>query len=61
MSTDRTGATQRSRLVQAGLRVGDLPVLCDVDTAADAVAVAACCPPGSRFADTLNSLAENGR
>ncbi|MEU1598864.1 DUF2064 domain-containing protein [Streptomyces sp. NPDC005708] len=61
MSTDRTGATQRSRLVQAGLRVGDLPVLCDVDTAADAVAVAACCPPGSRFADTLNSLAEDGR
>jgi glycosyltransferase A (GT-A) superfamily protein (DUF2064 family) len=61
MSTDRTGATQRSRLVQAGLRVGDLPVLCDVDTAADAVAVAAWCPPGSRFADTLNSLAENGR
>jgi len=61
MSTDRTGATQRSRLVEAGLSVGDLPVLCDVDTAADAVAVAACCPPGSRFADTLNSLAETGR
>ncbi|MDX3235902.1 DUF2064 domain-containing protein [Streptomyces sp. ME03-5709C] len=61
MSTDRTGATQRCRLVQAGLRVSDLPVLRDVDTAADAAAVAACCPPGSRFATTLDSLSRDGR
>ncbi|MFB7737062.1 DUF2064 domain-containing protein [Streptomyces sp. NPDC056112] len=61
MSTDRTGAMQRCRLVEAGLSVSDLPKLRDVDTAADAVAVAACCPPGSRFASTMNSLAEAGR
>ncbi|MFB7455962.1 DUF2064 domain-containing protein [Streptomyces sp. NPDC056188] len=61
MSTDRTGSTQRCRLVEAGLSVSDLPELRDVDTAADAVAVAACCPPGSRFAATVNSYAEAGR
>ncbi|MFF2964470.1 DUF2064 domain-containing protein [Streptomyces sp. NPDC057963] len=61
MSTDRSGAIQRCRLVEAGLSVSDLPVLRDVDTAADAVAVAACCAPGSRFAATMNSLAEAGR
>lgn len=61
MSTDHTGATQRCRLVEAGLSVGDLPVLRDVDTAADAAAVAACCPPASRFATVLNSLAGAGR
>ncbi|GAA3038927.1 TIGR04282 family arsenosugar biosynthesis glycosyltransferase [Streptomyces glomeratus] len=61
MSTDRTGAIQRRRLVEAGLSVSDLPVLRDVDTAADAAEVAACCPPGSRFAATLNSLAGAGR
>ncbi|MFJ5533461.1 DUF2064 domain-containing protein [Streptomyces sp. NPDC093261] len=60
MSTDRTGAMQRRRLVEAGLSVIDLPVLRDVDTAADAAAVAACCLPGSRFAATLNSLAAAG-
>jgi uncharacterized protein len=49
MSTDRTGAVQRARLVAAGLRVGDLPVLRDVDTAADAAAIAAEAPAG-RFA-----------
>ncbi|MFF7211893.1 DUF2064 domain-containing protein [Streptomyces sp. NPDC008238] len=61
MSTDRTGATQRRRLVEAGLSVRDLPVLRDVDTAADTAEVAACCPPGSHFATTLNSLAVAGR
>ncbi|MFE1176885.1 DUF2064 domain-containing protein [Streptomyces sp. NPDC058773] len=61
MSTDRTGAIQRRRLAEAGLSVSDLPVLRDVDTAADAAEVAACCPPGSRFTTTLNSLAEAGR
>ena len=48
-------------LAHPGLGVSDLPVLRDVDTAADVVAVAACCPPGSRFATTMNSLAERGR
>ncbi|NUP21993.1 MAG: DUF2064 domain-containing protein, partial [Streptomyces sp.] len=41
MSTPVTGAVQRERLTGAGLRVRDLPRLRDVDTAADAHAVAA--------------------
>jgi glycosyltransferase A (GT-A) superfamily protein (DUF2064 family) len=61
MSTDRTGAVQRRRLTDAGLTVCDLPLLRDVDTAADAASVVACCPPGSRFAVTLASLAETVR
>ncbi|MFF0627957.1 DUF2064 domain-containing protein [Streptomyces sp. NPDC004296] len=57
MSTDRTGEIQRRRLVAAELTVCDLPVLRDVDTAADVAPVAACCPPGSRFAATVTLLA----
>jgi len=41
MSTGRTGEVQRQRLVDAGLSVRNLPVLRDVDTAADAAQVAA--------------------
>lgn len=52
MSTAVTGALQRERLVRAGLRVRDLPRLRDVDTAADARAVAALAPH-SRFAVRL--------
>lgn len=52
MSTAVTGALQRERLVRAGLRVRDLPRLRDVDTAADAHAVAALAPH-SRFAVRL--------
>ena len=52
MSTAVTGAVQRRRLVDAGLRVRDLPRLRDVDTAADAHAVAALAPHG-RFAARL--------
>ncbi|MFD4501360.1 DUF2064 domain-containing protein [Streptomyces sp. NPDC058457] len=52
MSTPETGAVQRRRLVAAGLRVCDLPRLRDVDTAADAAAVAALVPHG-RFAARL--------
>lgn len=52
MSTSATGAVQRDRLTAAGLRVRDLPVLRDVDTAADAEAVAAAAP-GGRFAAEL--------
>lgn len=46
MSTHTTGAAQRQRLVGAGLRVRDLPRLRDVDTAADATAVATAAPEG---------------
>ncbi|MEU6389282.1 DUF2064 domain-containing protein [Streptomyces sp. NPDC046939] len=52
MSTPRTGELQRARLVAAGLRVRDLPALRDVDTAADAHAVAGLAPE-SRFAARL--------
>ncbi|MFD0317833.1 TIGR04282 family arsenosugar biosynthesis glycosyltransferase [Streptomyces flavalbus] len=55
MSTPVTGAVQRARLTDAGLRVRELPRLRDVDTAADARAVAAAAP-GSRFAATLARL-----
>ncbi|MGM7446060.1 TIGR04282 family arsenosugar biosynthesis glycosyltransferase, partial [Streptomyces tunisiensis] len=47
MSTPHTGAAQRRRL--DGLRVRDLPLLRDVDTARDAAAVAGAAPDG-RFA-----------
>ncbi|MGY5044314.1 TIGR04282 family arsenosugar biosynthesis glycosyltransferase [Streptomyces sp. 900105755] len=56
MSTPETGAVQRRRLVGAGLRVCDLPRLRDVDTAADAAAVAALVPQG-RFAALLSRCA----
>jgi hypothetical protein len=49
MSTAETGAIMRARLLQAGLRVAELPRLRDVDTAADALAVALEAPR-SRFA-----------
>ena len=55
MSTAETGAHQHSRLLQASLSIGMLPVLTDVDTAEDAVAVAAGCP-SSRFADALRGM-----
>jgi hypothetical protein len=56
MSTPHTGAIQRARLLEAGLRVADLPELRDVDTAADAVAVARQAPR-SRFAARARELA----
>ncbi|WP_251095969.1 DUF2064 domain-containing protein [Streptomyces sp. Caat 7-52] len=56
MSTPETGAVQRRRLVAAGLRVRDLPRLRDVDTAADAAAVASLTPHG-RFAARLAGCA----
>jgi uncharacterized protein len=56
MSTPSTGAVQRARLLAAGLRVADLPKLRDVDTAADAVAVARQAPR-SRFAARARELA----
>jgi hypothetical protein len=56
MSTPVTGAIQRARLLSAGLRVADLPQLRDVDTAADAVAVARQAPR-TRFAARARQLA----
>lgn len=54
MSTPHTGRLQRARLVDAGLRVGDLDVLSDVDTPRDAAAVARLVP-GSRFAGAVGT------
>ncbi|SNT64502.1 hypothetical protein SAMN05421812_11763 [Asanoa hainanensis] len=50
MSTPDTGALTLAALCRRGLRVGLLPTLRDVDTAADAHAVARSCRPGSAFA-----------
>jgi hypothetical protein len=55
MSSADTGAVQRARLDAAGLRVAELPRLRDVDTAADAVAVARQAPL-SRFAARAREL-----
>jgi rSAM/selenodomain-associated transferase 1 len=60
MSTSETGALTRAALESRGLRVGRLAVLRDVDTAADARAVAALCPAGSRFALAVPSLVRSG-
>lgn len=56
MSVPHTGRAQRRRLVSAGLRVADLPVLTDVDTVADIPEVAALVP-GSRFAARWREIA----
>lgn len=56
MSTTSTGFIQRARLLAAGLCVADLPQLRDVDTAADAVAVARQAAQ-SRFAARARELA----
>ena len=55
MSTPATGAVQRGRLCAAGLRVSDLPLLRDVDTAPDA-AVVAHLAPQTRFAARVRDL-----
>jgi glycosyltransferase A (GT-A) superfamily protein (DUF2064 family) len=56
MSTDHTGAAQQARLSALGLRVGALIAQRDVDTFADALAVATAAPT-TRFAATLRTLA----
>jgi rSAM/selenodomain-associated transferase 1 len=53
-SQPTTGARTFAALRRRGLRVAALPVLRDVDTAADARAVAALCPTASRFATTVS-------
>lgn len=55
-STATTGADTLAALRGLGLRVASLPELRDVDTIADAYAVAAECPRGSRFAAALPDL-----
>jgi uncharacterized protein len=60
LSTESTGTIQRARLLAAGLRVADLPLLRDVDTAADAVAVARQAPR-SRFAARAREFAAIAR
>ncbi|WP_369148572.1 DUF2064 domain-containing protein [Streptomyces sp. R44] len=55
MSRPDTGALQHGRLRAAGLRIGTLPVLRDVDTAEDARLVAAE-TPGTRFAALHSAL-----
>jgi uncharacterized protein len=55
MSSSDTGAAQWSRLAQLGLRTAELPALRDVDTIADAVAVARE-RPSTRFAAALRRL-----
>ena len=55
MSTSSTAALQRARLDELGLRCGLLPILRDVDTFADAVAVAAEAP-SSRFSEAVRLL-----
>jgi glycosyltransferase A (GT-A) superfamily protein (DUF2064 family) len=55
MSRDDTGARQLARLRMAGLHVDMLPMLTDIDTVDDALAVADSAP-ASRFARELRSL-----
>jgi uncharacterized protein len=55
MSTPYTGAVQRRRLTDAGLRVGELPQLRDVDEWDDALAVARIAPT-TRFARQVRRL-----
>jgi uncharacterized protein len=55
MSTPETYAGQHARLRAYGLRVGELPVLRDVDDIDDAHAVARLAPDG-RFARTLATI-----
>ena len=57
MSSHTTAAAQRRRLSDLSLRWSELPVLRDVDTFADACAVAQRCP-GSRFAAALAAVGE---
>ena len=55
MSTAETGELTRKALLAKGLTVASGPSLRDVDTAADAHAVAALCP-GSRFAVAVEAV-----
>ncbi|MFI7080054.1 TIGR04282 family arsenosugar biosynthesis glycosyltransferase [Micromonospora sp. NPDC049903] len=56
-STTTTGRHTLDALRRRGLQVHLMPELTDVDTVADAHAVAALCPPGSRFARAVTTEA----
>jgi uncharacterized protein len=56
MSVPETGAAQLARLRDQGLQVAPLPPLRDVDTIADARAVAAACAPGAAFPTVLAAV-----
>lgn len=56
MSTERTGASQFARLSAAGLSVGILPELRDMDNFSDALEIAAAIP-GSGFAHAVDVAA----
>ncbi|GAA0236199.1 TIGR04282 family arsenosugar biosynthesis glycosyltransferase [Cryptosporangium japonicum] len=60
MSRPDTGRATRAALSAAGLRIADAPTERDVDTAADAAAVAARAP-GSRFAATWRRTAARAK
>ncbi|WP_127476522.1 TIGR04282 family arsenosugar biosynthesis glycosyltransferase [Microbacterium sulfonylureivorans] len=60
MSRADTGERQLATMLDAGLDVAQLNILRDVDTAADARAVAAAIPD-SRFARALAEAAQHGR
>ena len=55
-STDETGERTLAALRNRGLRIHLLPVLCDVDTAAAARAVAGLCRPGSAFKAAVDAV-----
>lgn len=55
MSEHSTGIRQRTRLRELGLRIHEQPLLRDVDTIEDAIAVAAECPH-TRFAAALKTI-----
>ncbi|MFI5840022.1 DUF2064 domain-containing protein [Catenuloplanes sp. NPDC051500] len=55
-STSDTGDLTLTMLRRSGLRVAMLPVLRDVDTAADAVEAAALCAADSRFAQAVAAV-----
>ena len=57
MSRDNTGVLQLARLRDAGLRVGMLPTLTDVDTIVEATSVAAAAPD-TNFARLFRTLSQ---
>jgi glycosyltransferase A (GT-A) superfamily protein (DUF2064 family) len=61
MSRDDTAVRTRQALEAIGLLVLDLPELTDIDHFPDALAVAALCPPESRTARVVASVADDVR
>lgn len=58
MSTAETGARTLAALREIGVCPAPLPPLRDVDTIADALAVAAACPPGSHFPAAVTGVVD---